>query len=156
MNLPGGSAVKNLSAMQETQVQSLGQQDPLEKEMATHPSILAWKVPWTEEPGGIQSMRSQRVGHNLETKQPQYSYRQNKSNEQQRSKEKETNPTWSQLLSVILSLHHWLGRIFLPHPTSTPIWNLKGRVGGSDTEQDLEKFLSTKAFLCPPFLDYRK
>ena len=46
-----------------TQVCSLGQEDPLEKEMATHCSILAWEIPWTEEPGGLQSMRSQRVGH---------------------------------------------------------------------------------------------
>ena len=48
--------------MQETWVQSLAQKDPLEKEMATHPSILAWKIPWAEEPGGLQSMGSQRVG----------------------------------------------------------------------------------------------
>ena len=47
--------VKNLPVMRETQVQSLGWEDPLEKAMATHPSILAWKVPWTEEPGGLQS-----------------------------------------------------------------------------------------------------
>ena len=50
--------VKNLPAMQETQVQSLGQEDPLEKEMATYSSILAWRIPWTEEPGGLQSMGS--------------------------------------------------------------------------------------------------
>ena len=56
--------VKNLPAMQETGVQSLGQEDPLEKEMATHSSILAWRIPWTEEPGGLQSMGSQRVGQN--------------------------------------------------------------------------------------------
>ena len=56
--------VKNLPAMQETQVRSLGQEDPLEKGMATHSSILAWIIPWTEEPGGLQSMGSQRVGHN--------------------------------------------------------------------------------------------
>ncbi|MDU9778308.1 hypothetical protein, partial [Helicobacter pylori] len=55
--------VKNLPAMQETQVQSLGQEDPLEKEMATHSSTLAWKIPGTEEPGRLQSMGSQRVGH---------------------------------------------------------------------------------------------
>ena len=58
--------VKNLPAMQETQetwVRSLGQEDPLEKEMATHSSILAWKILWTEEPGGLQSMGLQRVGH---------------------------------------------------------------------------------------------
>ena len=47
----------------ETQVRSLGQEDPLEEEMATHSSILAWRIPWTEEPGGLQSMRSQRLKH---------------------------------------------------------------------------------------------
>ena len=56
--------VKNLPAMQETQVQSLDQEDPLEKGMATYSSILTWRIPWTEKPGGLQSMRSQRVGHN--------------------------------------------------------------------------------------------
>ena len=58
MGFPGGSAVKNLPAMQETQIQSLGCEDLLEKEMATHSSILAWEVPWTEEPGRLQSMGS--------------------------------------------------------------------------------------------------
>ena len=57
--------VKNLPAMQETQIQSLGQKDPVEKGMATHSSILAWKIPRTEEPDGLQSMESQRVGHNI-------------------------------------------------------------------------------------------
>ena len=56
-------AVKNLPAMQETQVQSLGWKDLLEKGMATHSNILAWKTPWTEEPGGVQSMGSERVWH---------------------------------------------------------------------------------------------
>ena len=55
--------VKNLPAVQETQFRSLGWEDPLEKEMATHSCILAWKISWTEEPGGLQSMGSQRVGH---------------------------------------------------------------------------------------------
>ena len=55
--------VKNLPATQETQVQSLGWEDPLEKGMATRSSVLAWRIPWTEEPGGPQSMGSQRVGH---------------------------------------------------------------------------------------------
>ena len=58
---PGGSVVKNLSAMQETPVQSVGQEDPLEEEMATHSGILAWEIPWTEEPGGLQSKRLQRI-----------------------------------------------------------------------------------------------
>ena len=53
--------VKDLPAMQETQVRALGWEDPLEKEMATHSSILAWKISWTEEPGVLQSMGSQRV-----------------------------------------------------------------------------------------------
>ena len=52
-------SVKKLPAVQETQVRSLGQEDPLEKEMATDPSILAWRTPWTEEPGGLQSVGSQ-------------------------------------------------------------------------------------------------
>ena len=61
--------VKNLLTMQETQVQSLGQEYALEEEMTTHSSILAWEIPWTKVPGRIQSMRSQRVEHNLGTKQ---------------------------------------------------------------------------------------
>ena len=60
---PEAQMVKSLPTMQETQVQSLGQEDPLEKEMATHPSILAWKIPWTEEPDGLRSMASRTVGH---------------------------------------------------------------------------------------------
>ena len=55
--------VKCLLAMQETQVRSLGQEEPLEKEMATHSSTLAWIIPWTEKPGRLRFMRSQRVGH---------------------------------------------------------------------------------------------
>ena len=55
--------VKRLPAMQETQVQSLGQEDPLEKKVATHSSILAWRVPWTAEPSGLQSMGSRAVRH---------------------------------------------------------------------------------------------
>ena len=62
--------VKNLPAMQETRVQSLGQEDPLKEEMATHSTVLAWEIPWTEEPGGLQPMGLQRVGHNLATKPP--------------------------------------------------------------------------------------
>ena len=64
---PGGSAVKNLPPMQEIQemrVQSLGLEDPLEEEMASHSSILVLEIPWTEKPGRLLSTRSQRVGHN--------------------------------------------------------------------------------------------
>ena len=60
----GDLVVKNPPAMRETQVLSLGQEDPLEEGMATHSSILAWRVPWTEEPGGLQSMGLPRAGHN--------------------------------------------------------------------------------------------
>ena len=59
--------VKKPPTMQKTWVQSLGQEDPLEKGMTTHTNILAWRIPWTEEPAGLQSMGLQRVGHNLET-----------------------------------------------------------------------------------------
>ena len=55
--------IKNLPAVWETRVQSLGSEDPLEEGMATHSSILAWRIPWTEKPGELQSMRLQRVGH---------------------------------------------------------------------------------------------
>ena len=69
----GGSVVKNLPAAQEMQVPSLGQEDPLKKEMATHSSILAWKIPWTEEPGGQQSMGLWRVRH-VATKEQWFIY----------------------------------------------------------------------------------
>ena len=55
--------VKNLPAMQETRVQSLGREDPLEKGMAAHSGVLAWRIPWTEEPGGLQAIESQRIRH---------------------------------------------------------------------------------------------
>ena len=63
LGFPGGATVKNPPAKQETQVRSLGGEDPLEQEMATHADILAWEVPWTEEPGGLQSLGSHRVRH---------------------------------------------------------------------------------------------
>ena len=63
MGLLGGSVVKNLPAILEKRVPSLGSEDPLEEEMATYSSIPAWRIPWTEEPGGLQSMGSQRVRH---------------------------------------------------------------------------------------------
>ena len=63
--------VKNPPVKQETWVLSLGWEDPLEKEMATHSSILAWEITWTEEPGGLQSMGLQRIGHDLATEQKQ-------------------------------------------------------------------------------------
>ena len=63
MGFPGSSAVKNLPAVQETWVRSLSREDPLEEGMATHSSMLAWRIPWTEEPGRLQSMGLQRAGH---------------------------------------------------------------------------------------------
>ena len=68
LDFPGGSVVKNPSAKQETWILSLGWEDLLEKEMAIHSSILAWEMPWTEEPGGLQSMGSLRVRHDLVSK----------------------------------------------------------------------------------------
>ena len=64
MGFPGGAVAKNPTAMQQMQVRSLGQEDSLEEETATHTSILAWKIPWTEEPGRLQSKRLQKVAHN--------------------------------------------------------------------------------------------
>ena len=63
MGFPGGSVVKNLPAMQETQIRYLGQKDPLGEGTATHSNILAWRSPWTEEPGGLQAAGMQRVRH---------------------------------------------------------------------------------------------
>ena len=67
--------LKRLPAIRETWVRSLGQEDPLEKEMATHSSIHDWEIPWIEETGSLQSMGSQRVGHNLITEQQQQQHR---------------------------------------------------------------------------------
>ena len=74
MDFPGGSVVKNLSASAGDAGLTLGWEDPLEKEMATHSSILAWEIPRTEEPAGLQSMGSQRVGHDLEPEEQQQLY----------------------------------------------------------------------------------
>ena len=63
MGFSSGSVVKNLLAMQERRVQSLGREDPLEEGMAAHSSILAWEIPWTEEPGGLQSVELRRIRH---------------------------------------------------------------------------------------------
>ena len=71
-DFPGDSVVNNPPAKQEMQIGSLGWEDPLVKEMATHSSILAWGIPWTEEPGMLQSMGLQTVGPNLMTKQQQW------------------------------------------------------------------------------------
>ena len=70
----GGSVVKKLPVMQETWVQSLSQEDPLEKGMATHYSILGWRIPWTEEPGRLQPMQSQRVSHSVASDSLQLTY----------------------------------------------------------------------------------
>ena len=67
LGFPGGSEMKNLPAVQETWVQSLGQEDPLEEKMTVDSSILAWKIPWTEEPGGLQFMGLERTGHSWVT-----------------------------------------------------------------------------------------
>ena len=67
LDFPIAQMVKNLPAMKEIRVQSLGREDPLEKGMAIHSSILAWRIPWAEKPGGLQSMRWKRVGHDWAT-----------------------------------------------------------------------------------------
>ena len=72
LGFPGGSVVKNLPAKQKMQVRSLGQEDPLEEGTTTNSSILAWEIPWTEELGRLESMGSQRVRHDLVTKQQQW------------------------------------------------------------------------------------
>ena len=69
MSFPGDSVVNSLPAIQETQVQSVGWDDPPEEDIATHSSILAWEIPWTQEPGGLQSQGLKTVGHELATKQ---------------------------------------------------------------------------------------
>ena len=66
MDFPVAQMVKNLPAMKETRVRSLGREDPLEKGMAIHSSILAWKIPWTKEPGSLQSLGRRRVRHSLD------------------------------------------------------------------------------------------
>ena len=71
LGFPLAQLVKNPPAMQETWVQFLGQEDPLDKRMAIHSHILAWEIPWTEEPGRLQSIGLQRVGHDLVTTQQQ-------------------------------------------------------------------------------------
>ena len=71
MGFPGGSAVKNRPASAETWVQSPGREDPLKEEMTTHSSIRTWEIPRTKEPGGLQSMGSQKVRHDLATEQQQ-------------------------------------------------------------------------------------
>jgi len=63
LGFPGGSGGKESAYHEEEPVPSLGRKDPLEKEMATHSSVIAWRIPWTEEPGRLQSLGSQRVGH---------------------------------------------------------------------------------------------
>ena len=68
-DFPGGTAVKRPPALQETRVQSLGREDSLKKEMATHINIFDWEIPWTEEPDRVQFTGLQRVGHDLATKQ---------------------------------------------------------------------------------------
>ena len=76
VGFPGSLVVKNPSAMQETRVPSLDRKDLLEEEMATHSSVLAWRIPWTEDPGRLQSMELQRVRHDLVTNQFPYDQQQ--------------------------------------------------------------------------------
>ena len=132
---PGASLVaqmvKRLPAVQETWVWSLGWEDPLEKEMATHSSTLAWKIPWTEEPGRLQSIRLQRVGHDWVT---------------------------SLSLSKVLCMHCWLNA---PNPASGHCWpttpvETPGHTRASLGQSLVGSLLLTPGFwciqgcLCPP------
>ena len=94
--LSGGSVVKNPPAKQETLVRSLSCQDPLEKEMATYSSILAWKISWTQEPGGLQSMGSQRVGHDWATNTYKHVKKKKKS--------EKAPPNFTREVSVIIDM----------------------------------------------------
>jgi len=87
--------------MQETRVRSLGWEDALEKRMATHSSILAWKIPWTEEPGGLQSIGSQRVGHDYVTEQEELGERERTgTNDSQRQLRTHPLPSCSQYVEA--------------------------------------------------------
>ena len=93
--------VKNLPAIQETQVWSLGQEDPLEKGMTTNSSILAWRIPWTEEPGGLQFIVLQRVGHNWVTKhKTALSFNSLTSSKSRQTKTKHSSLQWQLQLNL--------------------------------------------------------
>ena len=109
-DFPGGSVVKNLSTiqeLQESQIQSLGQEDPLEEDIATHSSILAWRIPWTEDPGGLQSIGSQRVGHDWSSWARVYTWKLPDTSEEHHI------PTVSSGMHFH-SLPHWMSS--QPHP----------------------------------------
>ena len=94
---PGGSDSKESAAMQENQVLSLGEEDLLKKEMTTHSSMLAWRIPWTEEPGGLQSRELQRVGHDWATNTHTHTHTQWSSNPTPGHTSRE-NHTWKRYL----------------------------------------------------------
>ena len=107
--------IKRLPAMQETQARSLGWEDPLEKEMATHSSILAWRIPWTEEPDGLRSMGSQRVGHDWATSLHFHSaYKLNKQGDSIQSWHT-PSPIWNQSVvpCPVLTVASWPAYRFL-------------------------------------------
>ena len=127
--------VKNLPVMQETQVQSLGQEDPLEKRMATHCSILAWEIPWTEEPGGLQG--SQRVGHDWVTLPLTYQSRRalSKSSSEMRTpcKDKHTRKMamWRHRLRLALCCHRPANAWQLPEAGKYKEGSTPGGFGGN-------------------------
>ena len=108
--------IKNMPVMQQTQVWSQDQKDPLEKGMATHPSILAWRIPWREEPGGLQSLRSQRVTHNWMTNTGLFIY-------YQQNKAKHLNTEWD-AQNALKCFHVHLFFYLLPAFISRKVWNI--------------------------------
>ena len=121
--------VKNLSAMRETWVWSLGWEDPLEQEMATYSSILGWRILWTEEPGRLQSMGSQRVGHNRVTNTSTFFFKRYSSNLE--AKNSRIRKTFSQVVWTLLSVINYHSAIFMKITLSNQIFiNIEGNWSG--------------------------
>ena len=125
-NFPGNSDGKASAYMWETRVRSLGQEDPLEKEMATHSSILAWKIPWTEEPGRLQSIGSQRVRHDWATSL--YYYKQNKHPTNTSFMIYIKNGIKSMYLSNIRHIYDFPPPNIIPHNEKLKAFPLRSRV----------------------------
>ena len=121
--------------MQETQVQSLGWEDPLKEGVATHSSVLAWRIPWTEEPGGLQSMGSQRVGYDLATKQQQaYSITLPPNVWKMENLIVKRRPKWSESNKQSLTLSQTLHTSLLPCISLAPWYLYPPLQGGSCLE----------------------
>ena len=122
--LKDGSAVKNLASMQETWVQSLGREGPLEKAMATHSTISAWRIPQTEEPAGLQSMGSQKVGHDWATTTFRFSRLGSRKSGATHILLKATSPRTRHISSQSLESNDWDSS---PHSPYLPINSIRER-----------------------------